>query len=252
MVYQGSKAKLKKYLIPILQKCIDDNGVTNYVEPFVGGANIIDSIKCEHRIASDINKELISLLTYMQLNPELDIAPDECSFEHYADVRENRKNKTNKYSETYTTLIGYFASYGGRYFDGGYGRDSKGGRCIYKERLANAREQAPLLNGIEFFPADYKFYTEAGIKGAVFYLDPPYKNTKSYNNQKFNHEDFYDFCRQLSKDNWVFISEYSMPDDFECIWQKERKVLQKADRSKGDTFTEKLFVYKGGLVWQKN
>lgn len=246
MVYQGSKARLKKYIVPILQKCIDDNGVTNYVEPFVGGANIIDSIKCEHRIASDINKELISFLTYMQLNPELDIAPEDCSFEHYADVRENRKNKTNKYSETYTALIGYFASYGGRYFDGGYGRDSKGGRCIYKERLANAREQAPLLDGVEFFPGDYKFYTEAEIKDAVFYLDPPYKNSKPYDNQKFNHEEFYDFCRQLSKDNWVFISEYSMPDDFECIWEKERKVLQKSNRTKGDIVTEKLFKVKGG------
>ena len=38
----------------------------------------------------------------------------------------------------------------------------------------------------------------------------------------------------------------------ECIWQKDRKVLQKADRSKDDTFTEKLFVCKGGLVWQNN
>ena len=47
------------------------------------------------------------------------------------DVRENRKNKTNKYSVEYTAGIGYFASFCGRYFDGGYGRDSKDGRCIY-------------------------------------------------------------------------------------------------------------------------
>ena len=35
-----------------------------------------------------------------------------------------------------------------------------------------------------------------------------------------------------------------MPDDFECIWQKERKVLQKFDRIIGDTAIEKLFICK--------
>lgn len=38
MVYVGSKRKLKKHIVPILQKCIDDSGFTTYVEPFVGGA----------------------------------------------------------------------------------------------------------------------------------------------------------------------------------------------------------------------
>ena len=33
-----------------------------------------------------------------------------------------------------------------------------------------------------------------------------------------------------------------MPDDFRCIWQKERKVLQKSDRLVGDNAIEKLFT----------
>ena len=33
-----------------------------------------------------------------------------------------------------------------------------------------------------------------------------------------------------------------MPDDFTCIWEKERKVLQKSDRVKGEKAVEKLFV----------
>ena len=35
-----------------------------------------------------------------------------------------------------------------------------------------------------------------------------------------------------------------MPDDFECIWQKERIILQKSDRVTGDKAIEKLFIYK--------
>jgi len=37
MVYQGSKAKLRKWILPILQNCIDKNHVKTYIEPFVGG-----------------------------------------------------------------------------------------------------------------------------------------------------------------------------------------------------------------------
>lgn len=37
MQYMGSKNRLAKDIAPILQKCIDDNGVVNYLEPFVGG-----------------------------------------------------------------------------------------------------------------------------------------------------------------------------------------------------------------------
>lgn len=51
-----------------------------------------------------------------------------------------------------------------------------------------------------------------------------------------------DWCRQLAKDNIVIISEYWMPDDFKCIWTKERKVMQKSDRVTADIATEKLFI----------
>lgn len=246
MVYQGSKARLRKYIIPILQKCIDDNNIKRYVETFVGGANIIDHIKCEQREGFDANYDLISLLNYMQKDPNLSIAPSDCSVEHYREVRNAYKNNLTKYPREYIALIGYFASYGGRYFDGGYGRDNKGGRSIYGERLQNALKQAPLLKDIKFNCADYTQINVSLFENCVFYLDPPYRNTKSYSKYKINnYEEFYNFARKLSEKNYVFISEYSMPKDFQCIWQKERKVLQKSDRLKADVATEKLFFLRG-------
>ena len=242
MVYQGSKDRIAKYIIPIIQSYIDENNITVYIEPFCGGANVIDKIICQNKIASDYNEDLIALLKYVQKDNSLSIAPDECTFEHYSDVRKNKN--TNKYSKEYIALIGYCASYGGRYFDGGYGRDSRGGRSIYIERLNNLKEQAPNLNEIHFFCRDYKDYLNFNIENALFYLDPPYKGTKQYSKQNINYDEFYNFCKQLSKNNIVIISEYNMPDDFECIWQKERKVLQKFDRIIGDTAIEKLFICK--------
>lgn len=209
---------------------------------------MIDSISCKIRIGTDINRELILLLKYMQEHPDLPIFDEECSFEHYAEVRECRKKNIVRYPPWYTAGIGYFASYGGRYFDGGYGRDSKGGRSIYAERLAYARKQAPKLKDIRFYCYDYTSAEDA--RNCMIYLDPPYKGTKQYG-YKFDYDKFYAFARELSKNNFVLISEYSMPEDFVCIWSKERKVLQKSDRKTGEVAVEKLFVYKEGKYGHK-
>lgn len=225
MVYQGSKNRLAKYLVPIIQDYIDNYLFDTYIEFFVGGANLIDKIQCNKRIGYDINENVINLLNYAKIDPDLSIAPEDCSFEHYADVRANQH--TGKYSPEYVALIGYMASYGGRYFDGGYGRDSKGERSTYRERLKNLRNQASKLKGIEFSCMDYATADISKYKNCLIYLDPPYRSTKPYAKQKMDYDYFYDFCRKLSSDNKVFISEYNMPDDFKCIWERERKVLQK-------------------------
>ncbi len=235
---------MAKYIVPIIQEYIDENNIDTYVEPMVGGANIIDKVHCEHKIGSNSNDELITLLKYVQSDNDLSIAPEECTFEHYKDVRENRKNKTEKYSKEYTALIGYCASFGGRYYSGGFGRDSKGGRSIYTERLKNLKVQAPALDGIDFRCCDYKTY--ADYKDCLFYIDPPYKGTKQYDGQKIDYDEFYNFIIQLSKNNIVLVSEYQMPEEnFECIWAKQRSVLQKSDRVVGDVAFEKLFIYNG-------
>lgn len=57
----GSKNRLSKQIVPIIQNYID-NGCNGYLEPFVGGANIIDKIECDNKIGSDIDKYVISVL----------------------------------------------------------------------------------------------------------------------------------------------------------------------------------------------
>lgn len=51
----------------------------------------------------------------------------------------------------------------------------------------------------------------------------------------------------MSKDNVVLVSEYNMPDDFTCIWQKETKVNFDSNRKSNDEKNkrvEKLYIYK--------
>lgn len=56
----GSKSRVKKDIVPIIQNYIDKN-TKFYLEPFVGGANVIDSIYCDKKIGSDNHYFLIKL-----------------------------------------------------------------------------------------------------------------------------------------------------------------------------------------------
>lgn len=38
MKYFGSKSRIAKEIVPILQRTIDENNIDRYIEPFVGGA----------------------------------------------------------------------------------------------------------------------------------------------------------------------------------------------------------------------
>ena len=76
MKYIGSKNRIAKELVPIIQSYITEDTV-GYLEPFVGGANIIDKIKCKNKIGYDIHKQLIALLNKAKEN--YDSIPNEIS-----------------------------------------------------------------------------------------------------------------------------------------------------------------------------
>lgn len=164
------------------------------------------------------------------------------SKELYQSVRDNK----DFYPKQVVAVAGLLATYNAKWFGGYAGTvTTKTGvvRNYYDEAVRNVIGQVPLIKDVIF---KHDTYLQINPVNSVVYCDPPYKGAKQYNGQKLNYEEFYDFCRQLSKDNVVVISEYSMPDDFECIWQKERNVYQKSDRVNCDKAIEKLFVMKKG------
>ena len=59
MKYMGSKAKHAKEILPIILK--DRKPEQWYVEPFVGGGNIIDKVS-GHRLGADSNEFVICAL----------------------------------------------------------------------------------------------------------------------------------------------------------------------------------------------
>lgn len=95
MKYVGSKARLVKYIAPIIQSYIDENNIKKYWEPFVGGANLITHIKCKERFGSDINPYLIALLKQTQIDAS--IFPQTVSEAEYKAVQTSK----NDYPEIY-------------------------------------------------------------------------------------------------------------------------------------------------------
>lgn len=248
MKYMGSKSRIAKYIAPIIQRYIDDTNCKCYLEPFVGGANVIDKIKCNTKIGSDKNRYLIALLQRAQANePLYDSVPKEL----YDEARTAFNNGDDtSFFDWEMGNIGFLASYNGRWFDGGYAKSgyekTKNGerlRDYYREAKDNLLSQAPNLKDIKFSCKDYTYYNGVDLKGFVIYCDPPYQNTKQYANAtKFNYNEFWQTMKDWSKNNIVLISEQNAPDDFECIWEQEvSRSIKANNKSKS---TEKLFVYR--------
>lgn len=239
MRYLGSKNRISKELVPIIQSYITED-TKGYIEPFVGGGNIIDKIKCQNKYGSDIHKQLIALHKHIQQT--IDDIPLHISEEEYNKVKNNKE----LYEDWYVGLVGFCATFGARYF-GGYARSFKSDkvtpRDMSNEAIRNLLKQAPNLKDIHFECKDFREIKD--IQDYVIYCDIPYKNTTKYSTNEFPYEEFYNRCRNMSKNNIVLVSEYEMPSDFKCIWQKETKanfdVNRIANHEKNKRI-EKLFI----------
>ena len=216
MKYMGSKARHAKELLPIILK--DHKPNMWYVEPFVGGANMIDKVPADiapKRIGCDSNKYLIAMwqaaqqgeLTYDYVDPEL-----------YADVRENKDD----YQDGFVGWVAHCCSYNGKWFGGFAGKlvTKEGNTRNYQDEAARAVQKQVALLGETVFKHKSVFDLSFP-KPCTIYCDPPYAGTTKYKDE-FDHDKFYDWCRERKKEGHnIFVSEYWMPDDFVCVWEKQ-------------------------------
>lgn len=241
MKYMGSKNRFAKELLPIILKDRQENQY--YIEPFVGGANMIDKVEGK-RIGSDYNKDLINLLKGLSIG----WTPKESyTKEDYL----NAKNGLNP-CKIETGYISINCSYSGKYWGrfAGKSNTKQGTRDYTNEAYKNVCKQAPLLKGVDFFNCSYQDLEIP--ENSLIYCDPPYENTYSdiegYGKLSFSHVEFWEWCRTKTKEgHQVFISEYNAPNDFKCVWEKQAKSSLSANGKIGGNkiSTEKLFVYCG-------
>lgn len=243
MKYIGSKNRVAKDIVPILQNCINGNNIKNYVEPFAGGFNVIDKIVCDNRLGNDIDCLPIDLIETAKDIPNFfeTLPKPYPTKEHYYDVRDN----ADKYNKGYRAAVLLFASYNARVYGGCYGAfaNTKEGniRNYFNEAKKNFIKQLPNLKNIKTSCGDY---TSVIIPNdSMVYCDPPYSSGIGYSTT-FNTEEFWEWVRKQSMNNYVLVSEYNAPDDFISIWSAEIKTHMN-NRGKLKK-TEKLFTYRNG------
>jgi hypothetical protein len=79
---------------------------------------------------------------------------------------------------------------------------------------------------------------------SLIYCDLPYFGTTSYSGtEPFNYEYFYNWSRNMSKYNKIFISEYQMPPDFQTVLEIPVKTDMSNKEGKKFSRVEKLFTY---------
>ena len=226
MKYLGSKNRHSKELLPIIL-----HGRINeiYVEPFVGGANMIDKVSGP-RIGADIDPDLMALWDAVSQGW---MPPEKITEKEYNEMK----------TQPPSALKGYAAfamSFGGKKFGGwSRGKSAQGNERKYDgESFRNACKQFPKLIGVEF---KLSSYLELDIPdGSIIYCDPPYAGTTKYSTD-FDHRLFWNWCREKSVKNKLYVSEYVAPDDFECLWEKKAAVSIASTRKTSPIATERLF-----------
>ena len=258
MRYSGSKAKIAKYIIPFIMEELKD-GYT-YVEPFMGGCNILSEIDWPKKVGADLNGYVVALWNNLRMGVGINI-PKEVSEDEYKIMKELAEKGTcsAKYPRWLIGYVGTACSYGSAWFNGYAHFNEKKQENHILEAYNGFWKQAKgfkHLYGTWFHRSDYrdlfKFYyyayvlSSSGSNKYVFYCDPPYRGTKGYGNNSFNHDEFWEWVRKMSKAGFkVLVSEYEAPNDFKCIWEMSRKDGMGTTKSgcKQKTKTERLFVY---------
>ena len=224
MKYQGNKTRIVNDILPIMLENYDGK---TFVDAFCGSCAIIQDVPSDYlRIANDKNKYLIAM--WRSLTTCGKEFPITINKDFYDKVRDCFHGRNNDYEDDLIGWVGYMASFNGRFFSGGYSGHNvvnKTGKArdYITENINNIQKQIQEHNfkNITWFSTDY--YNIPFPEHSLIYCDIPYKDTKQYEfSRDFDYDMFYDWCRTMKEDgHTIFISEYNMPSDFKCIWEKE-------------------------------
>ena len=227
----GSKARLAKHILPIILK---DRLIDQwYVEPFVGGFNMMDKV-CGNRIANDSNNYLISLFKKVIEG----WIPYKINRQDWRKIKQN----PSLFEDHIVGWAGTGCSYCGVWL-GGYSGETitkNGIRDYQAESIRAILSQAIKIKDVLLFSSSYEDLLIPDK--SIIYCDPPYANVSGYKD-KFDSNAFYNYCRRMRElGHSIFISEYSMPSDFTCVWKMNINSSLSKKMGGNDNPVEKLFT----------
>ena len=119
MKYVGSKNRIAKELLPIMLEEAKKNNIKKWVEPFVGGGNMIDKVSGDfEKLGIDNNEYLIEMFNSLKKGW---IPPDYISEDVWKDVRQKMDEAYEKHFIGFCRLGCSF----GADWNGGFARNVK-------------------------------------------------------------------------------------------------------------------------------
>jgi DNA adenine methylase len=214
-----------------MQPYVDIAGA--YVEPFVGGANVITRIASPLKYAADANVSLITLWKRVQEGWE---PPSDVSQSEYALAKQVQDP-----TDPMTAFLGFGCSFAGKWFGGFARSDDRNYATNARNSIAN---KAAGLSGVRMWAADYRRIPY--VEGAVVYCDPPYQGTTPYGAVgDFDTSEFWDFVRALAHEGYLpLVSEYAAPADFAVAWEIETKLDIRNGAGVKEGRVERLFIHQ--------
>lgn len=233
MHYLGSKARHAKDIIEFTQSKRKHGQF--YVEPFVGGGNMMCRVDPETgpRIANDYNFHMVQLLDQVGNHGWL---PPETMNEKEWKVISKWKAKDGIDKEGPEAALYAFAATGptfGSTWFGAWAKDYEGKEGTrYRQARDAAAKDAPGLKGVKFYHrsnggGDYRNLTRNDLipPESVIYCDPPYVGTTGYSGAKetikvgessskneWKAHEFWKWADKLvDAGHTVYVSEYSGP-----------------------------------------
>lgn len=221
MRYLGGKYRIGRWISETIEKY--RGGCSIIIEPFMGGLGATPFLRGDI-LASD--KMPLAYLYRAWENgwrPEPGITPER-----------RLQHKLLPQCDPQHLFSGFALSFGGDYY-AGFARDSQGTNYQEVGERSLNKKINTLRGRVKYFHCDYTFWSP--VKGCVIYCDPPYASTTGYSTGKFDHCQFWSWCRNMAENNVVLISEYSAPSDFLCLAEKAR---HQGLRTKGNTVEHRL------------
>lgn len=245
----GGKYFLSKEISSIMKNLVDVSSVNGYLEPFCGACSVLvrmnDNYDC---YASDYHPDLIELWKDIQNNTF--IFPDKMTEEIYNDIKKLKSPNSLK------GFVGFGCSFGGKFFSG-YADKYKNNKKenFLQEAINSINKKKDKLDNINFTCCSYD---EWNPNNMLIYCDPPYQNTKYPIKYRrgvkdydiFDNIKFWNVMREWSKNNIVFISETSAPEDFYKVWTK--KTHRSASQSEKTRYKNSSDSFKDECLYVHN
>lgn len=251
--YHGGKQRIGKqiaqkiYDVATSIECESKEPFNGYCEPFCGMCGVyryIPDLFEEHKPkmkykAGDKNKSVIMMWKKTQSGWT---PPNNCTEEYYQELRYNNIHSAEK------GFLGHACSFRGLFCNSYRWKYVHNKKSILQKNSDNVKNMAHKMHNVEFIDGEYTNFSS--IKNYIIYCDPPYRTCNKYrdvNRNKiiFDHDKFWKWCKTMSHNNLVFVSEYEIPNNLEyTILYDATTTNRYKNNTNGRKPTEKLYMIK--------